>query len=440
MKLLFIIIYFNLINFNNCESKDKLMIDNYYKCLSNQLINNLYHLNRHSIICYKRNDCTLLSSTCHHYSTINYRIPQTKWKRQCILSKNKISTTILDEIGQKQFQNRITTDDSNNLIIKYVDESDECIYSEVIYQTTIINQYHVTVRYPPIRKPLLKESTNNFTTIQWGEWSDCKLGSKNKTINGLNGFRIRFGDCYVTKIEKKSKNSEFYEIIQKYISNLLYYYNGSIPCGSSLISNQYFKTILTSKTNFNDNLIDYIQYENCFVNKNNQNDDNLKITKNNESIEFELLKANLISNEEWKSKSINFIIKIVDDKLSIECKDPYKDINYYLNIKSLAIVWLHKTVNSSIRLNNNDSKKYTINNSGRRLDVLNLNKNDSGFFYCFTNGTLLNSYQLSVIERVPNDTIKQFSLLGVFAVISSLLAVFILVCLNEKCKKRNKLN
>ena len=146
----------------------------------------------------------------------------------------------LKEINFDSKNNFYVDPQTNNLIIKSVAMEDSGFYLEIIYEKTLLKEYHLTILNSPIRIPVLENYTNtgnklawfnksvklintNIETITiWNDWSECAcVALGNKTSS--ESYRIRYGNCHVRLIDRKQKMLDSKKF--KRIFNILSQYN-----------------------------------------------------------------------------------------------------------------------------------------------------------------------------------------------------------------------
>ena len=440
-KLSFIaILFINLFLYSN-QAKDEDSILNslktYYDCITKRMRIVANSLHREAIACAAGETCILKSNNCPKPSLF-YQKTDAVWAK-------KVDSDY--EMNQIDFyeDERYTLDPlTNDLTINSVIKSDEGYYYEIIYNTTRIKQFHLTVleeqvRYPIHESYLAKNRTANepvallkgkieSITI-WNKWSNCTCLS-----NTNMSFRLRFGDCHLRALNYKSEYGNDTLTLKK-MYGLLDFYKNPIHCNSNLIPKD-FKRMF--------NLTSYIMYSdcssNCYTAKQTSGDSlefstfqdesslneyfNLKRQENLKS-KFRLMNQNMIVFEnKLQIAGSNLMQTETNENIVLECKIKKSRINPQ-SYSKLSVTWafdvhvLNSFGNESIENNR------IFVDSLYRLNINKSKSSDSGIYKCYLNDILRSVFVVQINENYTSVLYSILHLLSAYLIIFNLILVLI---------------
>ena len=354
------------------QAEYKQLVNAYNKCMEQRehSIRNSLHLN--AIVCNEKETCVLKSNVC--------------------LSPLKTVESVWLKEDDKSLEKH-TIDKNFSLIIESAELTDEGYYWELIYNETVINEYHLTVLdrtsgpYPVYEKDFVIP-TQNSVQITWSEWSECKCSR----IGELE-YRTRYGKCFTKQASTR---------ISKYYNNRL------LPCQSKLI---------TEKLSFS--RLDYKMYGDCnsiCFNDSNNNNVSLKLKTRIETVSLQLgsfaqLDCGLLNKE----------------KLGLN-KNSYARLN---------IKWEHEKFIYRYDLKQSFSGIFV--DKRHRLFIKSVSYSDKGEFTCFYNEkklkiVLVNVYDDQIKANIYSYTIR----IACVFVVATLILVNVLAFMQRK-SIRNKL-
>lgn len=244
--------------------------DDYEKCIQTRTVTVLKASYREALVCYVNEICLLKSNSCFswpHVKNASFKLSHS-WMRRSY-ENFTYEPLIISDNDEEDFDFDVDSNEikfkidkkSLNLMFMSIKPDDQGIYVEVIYNTTVIKEYHVTVieqflaRYPVYElefseKPhKLANDSKLQKFILWSEWSSCVCLSNNQIKNETHlSYRTRKGDCYLRSTDLISNDS---------IHLLFVRYSNSIPCESKLLPNESHVPFSLWKR--------YIMYGDCYT-------------------------------------------------------------------------------------------------------------------------------------------------------------------------------
>ena len=425
----------------------------YYECLDKRAIIIHKGFHRESIICELGQICILKSSYCKNPIPKFYDF-KLIWKR--ITKKSfKINPEIIDTVLNKEF----SIDSENSLTIFSIAEEEEGYYWEMIYNNTVLKEYHVTVLKNLVRRPLYESysatpfnnNNNNNNTIKllsdyaesftlWNEWNSCTC-TKNKI--GIGSYRVRFGDCYL-RYSQNVYNLKITQLFALKSIELLLHYKLPIPCHSVLLPKK-LRDYIALK-----NLKNYIMYGDCIKDCGQ----NLSLINFDEYRKHEYVNSLKILNQNKfglgqieKLKVMNEKRLFFDDMMLAESDSTVvftgqliklqcsikKHRNNYEIFRQLNISW-HLPNREISSLNGNfsyDNGRIMLNQL-HELVIKGAIIKDSGQYVCFFDERLLKIIILRVINKLPLDIFKYTTLAGSFLIVGSLVLITLMIAFSKK--------
>ena len=352
----------------------------YNECVQFRASNISKSLHLNAIICIPNEKCVLKSNNCPNpFQTLN-----TTWfKDSTLISLNT---------------RKYDSNNSNDLVINTVDQTDEGYYREIIYNKTIINEYHITVQsksnyYPIYEKDFKENKSYLLNTIEikteWTQWSDCKCSQKGKKM-----YRIRFGNCFLIKSNEAQ--------LPKNLNHLFKYYKKALPCESKLINYSFKK-------------VNFLMFGDCYstCNKTLTRELNLNIKTNY-----------------WNGQRIQTVYGQLGKVTQLDC-DLQLTRNSYDFISTLNIKWKFKDQEYKFDLKQNTFKTFV--DKYHRLTIKLANYYDTGNYSCFYNNEIKKIVLFHVVDNEIKSSIYKFSIhFGCALVCVTLFLVNIFVCLQRK--------
>lgn len=367
-------------------------LSEYYECLKlrNSKITN--NNNRFAIICESGDFCILNSINCRtEYPGLDQA--KSNWKKITYYPILAEYNVLENKTNQHFYFDKKT----NNLIITDASKSDEGYYSEIIYDKTLISEYHVTVLDEITRYPVYEQNTQNLNSIilnsniekyiEWSEWGKCVCSSKTK--NNIQSYRTRNGDCYL-RIEDNIKNFNI-------TLDIVGVYSNKVPCLSLLIPEEF-------------KLKNYIMYGDCKADCSNRIDLSKKIQKNLGLNFYHLVETELYKN------------------LRLKC-DPKKRGKDLLNSSvfwNFGENWLSNQ-NNLTHLNDR-----IFMDKSNRLHLKQITFAEQGNFSCYIDGRLAYSYYIKIDSKIPQKFHFNFSYSSVLFIFIALIIVIVLSCQSSR--------
>jgi len=411
---------------NTTDNFDEL--NQYYRCLNKTAHLILESRQKEAIVCTLGETCILKSYSCQKpfefYRNLKYR--WVKREPESILVKEINSNT-----------NFYVDPQTNDLKIKSIEKQNEGLYVEVIYERTLLKEYHLTVLNSPIRIPVIENYTlsdnklrwynqteklhkkNIEMFIAWTQWSDCACIPPSKNASNAS-YRIRYGNCNLRLINQSKSLTLSKEL--KQIHNLILNYNGVLPCDSDLIPLAFQKNI--DKKNF-------IMYGDCFSQDCKDKKDSEEFTQilkldqpEERSVNFDKDKIQNMKNK-LDLADVVLILGNLSKKVVIPCLIPKQLDDYYLK-SDMNIYWKIETSDTQLNISTSGNYSRIFIDELFSLNINVVQYSDTGIYTCYCNDEIQKVFLLKINYAIIEELFDFLNYFGVFLFLITLLLVALL--------------
>jgi hypothetical protein len=383
-------------------------------CMKARMLANIKSTYRQTILCELGEVCILKSNCC------SAKLPCSvaKWTRMTV------NQPVANIINLNDPEGRFFRE-MNDLRIENVELTDNGLFTETLYETTVVREYHVTVLdeiayFPIMNKTSILTDFREFNQKLDERYSSLRFYSKFKEANDClcenntaqKGYSFRDIDCFIgTKPISGSNliNSK----LEKYVFNIVNLYSGKVHCESAILPLEFKLSIKDLKFK------SYRLYNQCDCEIKPSKNNSLNATVQNLNKKDTLLympQSVLLLTEPGKSLTLRCRMKPNPTKNVI---DSQMNINWRVKNREVA------SFSTSDRIYMD--RKF-------RLRIKRIEYQDSTNYTCYLNNQIRTIYIVRVVDKMSERFVEYASYSGVCLFMSTLIAIVVVSARQPKIK------